>query len=62
MATYSIDARDSTTGQVEAALPWLRRAGAEHERWADLLPRLPASGLLPVSDQTLARLVDAAKR
>jgi uncharacterized Ntn-hydrolase superfamily protein len=49
-------------GQVEAALPWLRRAGAKHERWADLLPRLPASGLLPVSDQTLARLVDAARR
>ena len=33
-------------GRVEEALPFLRRAQAVHDRWVDLVPRLPAAGLL----------------
>jgi uncharacterized Ntn-hydrolase superfamily protein len=42
--------------RVEEALPYLRRAQLQHDRWADLLRRLPASGLLPADADLLARL------
>ncbi len=45
-------------GRVEEALPYLRRAYAQNARWAELVGRLPAAGLLP--DAGVARrLADA---
>lgn len=37
----------ASTDQVEAAHPYLRRAFDQDENWAELILRLPASGLLP---------------
>ena len=47
-------------GRPDEAIPFLRRAFAQHARWADLVPRLPASGLLP-SEDLARRLVDEMK-
>ena len=46
-------------GREEEAVPYLRRAQAQSDRWADLLRRLPASGLLPADDGLLGRLTAA---
>jgi uncharacterized Ntn-hydrolase superfamily protein len=37
----------AASGHVEKAIPYLVRAYAQDARWAKLVPRLPASGLLP---------------
>ena len=45
----------------EEAMPYLRRAFAQDEKWADLIVRLPAAGLL--SSQELAQdLADGMRR
>ena len=49
----------ASEGREEEAVPYLQRAQAQHERWADLLRRLPASGLLPADDALLDRLAAA---
>lgn len=49
----------ASEGRVDEAVPYLRRAQRQHDRWADLLQRLPASGLLPDDEALLARLVHA---
>jgi uncharacterized Ntn-hydrolase superfamily protein len=47
----------ASQGREADALPYLRRAYAVHAPWADLLERLPASGLLPADPALVARLV-----
>ncbi|HEX8696178.1 MAG TPA: DUF1028 domain-containing protein [Longimicrobium sp.] len=47
----------AAAGRVDEALPWLRRAYAVHPKWAELVPRLPASGLLPNDPALIRRLV-----
>jgi uncharacterized Ntn-hydrolase superfamily protein len=49
----------AAAGRVDEALPWLRRAQAVHPRWADLVRRLPAAGLLPNDPALVERLVRA---
>lgn len=49
-------------GQVEQAIPYLRRAWAVHPRWADLVERLPAAGLLPDDPALVRRLVQEMQR
>jgi uncharacterized Ntn-hydrolase superfamily protein len=49
----------ASIGQEHDALPWLARAAAQDDRWARLVPRLPASGLLPDDEDAIARLVQA---
>lgn len=44
-------------GDVEEAIPFLKRAQAQDERWAELVTRLPLSQLLPDNDALIARLV-----
>ena len=47
--------------RVDESLPWFRRAFALDPGWAELLPRLPAAGLLRADSATIARIVrDAA--
>ena len=51
----------ASTGREADALPYLRRAYAQHRPWADLVGRLPAAGLLPADDALVARLVAAMR-
>jgi uncharacterized Ntn-hydrolase superfamily protein len=46
----------AAAGRVEQAIPYLRRAYAVHPRWAELVRRLPAAGLLPSDAALVARL------
>ncbi len=48
-------------GDWEAAVPFLRRAFAQDEKWAELILRLPASGLLP-SEALAAELADLMRQ
>lgn len=52
----------AATGRVDEALPYLRRAAAQDPRWSELLPRLPAAGLLPGEPGLVERLVAAMAR
>lgn len=47
----------ASVDRVDEALPYLARAYAQDPRWAELVPRLPASGLLPDDDALVQRLV-----
>ena len=49
----------ASKGREEEAVPYLQRAQAQYDRWADLLRRLPASGLLPADDALIDRLTAA---
>jgi tetratricopeptide (TPR) repeat protein len=40
----------ASTGDTEGAVPYLRRAQAQDARWAELVGRLPAAGLLPSAE------------
>jgi uncharacterized Ntn-hydrolase superfamily protein len=44
-------------GQVDEARPFLDEAFAIHEGWAELLRRLPASGLFPDDPELMARVL-----
>lgn len=46
----------ASAGRVDDAIPYLRRAQAVHPRWAELIRRLPAAGLLPSDPALLERL------
>ena len=49
------------SGNVEEALPYLRRAYVQDVRWARLVPRLPAAGLLNADEEQIERIVEAMK-
>ena len=49
-----------STGQEEPALAIFRRVFAADTRWARLVPRLPAAGLLPDDPEKLARILAQA--
>lgn len=44
-------------GQVDASLPLFRKAFSLWPRWRELLPRLPASGLLPDDPELIAKIL-----
>ena len=48
--------------RVEEAFPYLRRAYAADPRWAELVTRLPAAGLMPNDSTIVRRLVAEMKR
>ncbi len=50
------------SGRVKEAIPFLARAYAQDHRWADLVPRLPASGFLPDDDELIEQIVTAMKK
>jgi len=47
--------------QIDGALPYLQRAYRQDARWAEVILRLPAAGLLPDEKPTLDRLIAAMK-
>lgn len=49
-------------GDREGALPWLARAYSQDARWARLVPRLVASGLLVDEDNLVDYLVEGMKK
>ncbi len=51
----------ASEGRVEEAIPYLQRAYAQDDNWAELVPRLPASGLLPDDGALVERLVRRMK-
>lgn len=51
----------ASAGRVDEALPYLARAYAQDARWAELVGRLPAAGLLPDDDALVQRLVTRMK-
>ncbi len=48
-------------GKPDQAIPFLARAYKQDKRWAELLPRLPASELLPDDPDLINRLVQGMK-
>jgi uncharacterized Ntn-hydrolase superfamily protein len=48
-------------GSMEEALPYLKRAYAQDERWAVLVPRLPAAGLLNADEDRINQIVAQMK-
>jgi uncharacterized Ntn-hydrolase superfamily protein len=49
------------TDRSEEAIPYLRRAYRQDTRWAEVVRRLPASGLLPDDDTLIKRLLRGMK-
>jgi uncharacterized Ntn-hydrolase superfamily protein len=47
--------------RLDEAIPFLARAYAQDSRWAELVPRLPASGFLPEDEELIDRVVEAMK-
>lgn len=47
----------ASVGRVEEALPYLARAYEQDARWADLVARLPAAGLLPDDESLVQTLI-----
>jgi uncharacterized Ntn-hydrolase superfamily protein len=52
----------ASAGRVNEGLPYLARAYAVDKRWAELIPRLPAAGLLPNDQSLVQQLVNGMKR
>jgi uncharacterized Ntn-hydrolase superfamily protein len=51
----------AAAGKEREAGPYLARASSIHPKWADLVPRLPAAGLLPQDSDLVNRLVARMK-
>lgn len=49
------------SGDFDRAVPYLQRAYAQDERWAELIPRLPASELLNADLDLIRKMVQAMK-
>ena len=49
-----------SVGREEEALPIFRQVFAAEPRWAELVPRLPASGLLPADPAKINRILSVA--
>ncbi len=52
----------AAAGKEAEAAPYLVRAYAVHPKWAELVPRLPAAGLLPADSALVRRLVAGMRR
>ena len=52
----------ASAGSIADAMPYLQRAYAQDARWAELVVRLPASGLLPDDAELIAGLVREMKK
>ena len=61
-AAFWVGVTLADTGDPEQAIPYLARAYQQDKRWAELLPRLPASKLLPDDPALIDRLVQGIKK
>jgi len=60
-AAFWVGVTLASIDRVDEAIPYLQRAYAQDARWAVLVPRLPASGLLPNDDTLVDRLVSGMR-
>ena len=60
-AAFWVGVTLADTGKPDQAIPYLARAYKQDKRWAELLPRLPASELLPDDPDLINRLVQGMK-
>jgi len=60
-AAFWVGVSLADNGRVEDALPYLRRAFAQDPNWAELIGRLPASGLLPKDKDLIERLTSGMR-
>jgi uncharacterized Ntn-hydrolase superfamily protein len=58
--TFWAGALLAALGRPDAAAPSLRSVAADHGGWVELLRRLPASGVVPVTDAQVAAALEAA--
>ena len=61
-AAFWVGVTLADTGDPEQAIPYLARAYQQDKRWAELLPRLPASKLLPDDPALIDRLVQGMQK
>ena len=61
-AAFWVGVTLADTGDPEQAIPYLARAYQQDKRWAELLPRLPASKLLPDDPALIDRLAQGMKK
>lgn len=61
-AAFWVGVTLADTGDPEQAIPYLARAYQQDKRWAELLPRLPASKLLPDDPALIDRLVQGMEK
>lgn len=61
-AAFWIGITLASSGEAEQALPYLRRAYKQDKRWAELVARLPASGLLPEDEELVTNLVNGMEQ
>ena len=61
-AAFWVGVTLADTGDPDQAIPYLARAYQQDKRWAELLPRLPASKLLPDDPALIDRLVRGMKK
>jgi len=61
-AAFWVGVALADAGRAEEAIPYLARAQRQDARWARLLPRLSASGLLPDDPKLIQRLVKQMQR
>lgn len=61
-AAFWVGVALADSGHVDEAIPYLVRAQKQDARWARLLPRLPASELLPNDPKLIRRLVEQMQR
>lgn len=61
-APFWVGATLAAAGRVDEAIPFLVRAYAQDPRWAELVGRLPAAGLLPDDAALVERLVGEMRR
>lgn len=61
-AAFWVGVTLADTGDPEQAIPYLARAYQQDKRWAELLPRLPASKLLPDDPALIDRLIRGMKK
>jgi hypothetical protein len=76
VTTYSVVAGDSITGEIpfwigidlldaghmETAIAYLVRAYRQDPRWAEVIARLPAAGLLPQDEALIDGLIEGMKK
>lgn len=61
-AVFWVGATLANSGRRNDAVPFLRRAYSQDHRWAELVTRLPAAGLLPKDQGLIAELVRDMKK
>lgn len=61
-AAFWVGVTLADTGDPEQSIPYLARAYQQDKRWAELLPRLPASKLLPDDPVLIDHLVQGMKK